>query len=48
MMSVETEIEPKFEALLDYLKRMRGFDFTGYKRTSLMRRVQKRMDVVEN
>ncbi|MBD1999003.1 PAS domain S-box protein [Leptolyngbya sp. FACHB-541] len=32
-----------FEALLDYLKRARGFDFTGYKRSSLKRRVHKRM-----
>jgi len=32
-----------FEALLDYLRRVRGFDFTGYKRSSLKRRVQKRM-----
>jgi two-component system, chemotaxis family, CheB/CheR fusion protein len=32
-----------FEALLDYLKRVRGFDFTGYKRSSLKRRMQKRM-----
>lgn len=41
----QTTQEPKFEALLDYLKRTRGFDFTGYKRSSLMRRVQKRMEV---
>jgi two-component system CheB/CheR fusion protein len=43
-MSDAPEHEPKFEALLDYLKRTRGFDFTGYKRSSLMRRVQKRME----
>jgi two-component system CheB/CheR fusion protein len=36
----------KFEALLDYLKRSRGFDFMGYKRSSLMRRVIKRMQMV--
>jgi two-component system CheB/CheR fusion protein len=35
-----------FEALLDYLKRNRGFDFTGYKRSTLMRRVSKRMGEV--
>src|SRR5262245_18476892 len=35
-----------FEALLDYLKRNRGFDFTGYKRSTLMRRVSKRMHEV--
>jgi two-component system, chemotaxis family, CheB/CheR fusion protein len=32
-----------FEELLEYLRRARGFDFTGYKRSSLMRRVQKQM-----
>ncbi|MDU0292076.1 CheR family methyltransferase [Saccharothrix longispora] len=32
-----------FEAVLRYLKESRGFDFTGYKRTSLMRRVHHRM-----
>jgi two-component system CheB/CheR fusion protein len=32
-----------FEALLMYLKEARGFDFTGYKRSSLMRRVDRRM-----
>src|SRR5215217_3450119 len=35
-----------FEALLDFLKRSRGFDFTGYKRTSLERRFKRRMDAV--
>ena len=35
-----------FDALLDYLKRTRGFDFTGYKRASLARRIQKRMQAV--
>jgi two-component system CheB/CheR fusion protein len=33
--------------LLDYLKRSRGFDFSGYKRPSLMRRIRKRMQAVE-
>jgi two-component system, chemotaxis family, CheB/CheR fusion protein len=32
-----------FEELLEYLRRSRGFDFTGYKRSSLMRRVRKQM-----
>jgi two-component system, chemotaxis family, CheB/CheR fusion protein len=31
------------EVLLDYLKRCRGFDFTGYKRASLRRRLTRRM-----
>jgi two-component system CheB/CheR fusion protein len=35
-----------FEALLEFLKRMRGLDFTGYKRTSLERRFRRRMDAV--
>ncbi len=33
-----------FEDLLRYLRDARGFDFTGYKRTSLMRRVRHRME----
>jgi two-component system CheB/CheR fusion protein len=41
------ERDPVFEELLQYLKYQRGFDFTGYKRTTLMRRVQRRMQVVE-
>ncbi|WP_416668467.1 CheR family methyltransferase [Egbenema bharatensis] len=40
-------LNTEFEALLDYVKRNRGFDFTGYKRSSLMRRVNKRMQTVE-
>ncbi|HVF90678.1 MAG TPA: CheR family methyltransferase [Blastocatellia bacterium] len=36
----------KFSALLDYLKRTRGFDFSGYKRPSLMRRIERRMDTL--
>jgi len=35
-----------FEALLDYLKRSRGFDFTAYKRSTLIRRVQRRMQMI--
>jgi two-component system CheB/CheR fusion protein len=42
-----TAVEPRFEALLVYLKEARGFDFTGYKRSSLMRRVQHRMTQVD-
>jgi two-component system CheB/CheR fusion protein len=40
------ELDEEFEALLRYLKESRGFDFTGYKRASLMRRVDRRMGVV--
>jgi two-component system, chemotaxis family, CheB/CheR fusion protein len=35
-----------FEALLTYLKQTRSFDFTAYKRSTLVRRVQKRMQEV--
>ncbi|MFL5477720.1 MAG: CheR family methyltransferase, partial [Gemmatimonadaceae bacterium] len=35
-----------FEALLEYIKVGRGFDFTGYKRPSLARRIDKRMEEV--
>ena len=35
-----------FEALLLYLKQSRGFDFTAYKRSSLMRRVRVRMQAL--
>ena len=40
------ERDPAFEALLEFLKRSRGFDFTGYKRTSLVRRFRRRMDAI--
>ncbi len=42
-----TQADPVFESLLEFLKAARGFDFTGYKRSSLVRRVQKRMQTVE-
>jgi two-component system CheB/CheR fusion protein len=38
--------DPSFDGLLDYLKRARGFDFSAYKRSSLTRRVLKRMEDV--
>ena len=38
-----TEPDPDFEALLAHVKSHRGFDFTGYKRSSLARRVERRM-----
>src|SRR5262245_9016053 len=44
-MSTE-ELNPEFEELLRYLKRSRGFDFSGYKRSSLQRRIRKRMEAV--
>jgi two-component system CheB/CheR fusion protein len=38
--------DAEFRVLLDYLKRNRGFDFTGYKWSSLYRRIRKRMQTV--
>ncbi|TMD04709.1 MAG: PAS domain-containing protein [Chloroflexi bacterium] len=35
-----------FETLLLFLRESRGFDFTGYKRSTLLRRVKHRMDQV--
>jgi two-component system CheB/CheR fusion protein len=37
---------PDFERLLEYIRESRGFDFSGYKRTTLLRRVAKRMTQV--
>jgi two-component system CheB/CheR fusion protein len=39
----DAQADREFESLLDYLKHNRGFDFTGYKRSSVERRVNKRM-----
>jgi two-component system CheB/CheR fusion protein len=36
----------EFEALIEFLKNNRGFDFTGYKRSSLGRRIGKRMQTL--
>jgi two-component system CheB/CheR fusion protein len=35
------------ERILEYLRQTRGFDFTAYKRTSLIRRLRKRMQTVD-
>jgi two-component system, chemotaxis family, CheB/CheR fusion protein len=37
--------EQIFEELLEYIKQSRGFDFTGYKRSSLKRRILKQMQL---
>jgi two-component system CheB/CheR fusion protein len=42
--SAEEARAKEFEELLEHLKRSRGFDFSAYKRSSLSRRVQKRME----
>jgi two-component system, chemotaxis family, CheB/CheR fusion protein len=39
-----TDEQQPLDVLLEYLKGARGFDFSGYKRSSLERRVAKRMD----
>jgi two-component system, chemotaxis family, CheB/CheR fusion protein len=48
-MSEPVNVQPEandFVKLLEYLKSSRGFDFSGYKLASLIRRVQKRMQQV--
>jgi two-component system, chemotaxis family, CheB/CheR fusion protein len=42
----ENDDDQGLEALLKHIKEERGFDFTGYKRASLARRVQRRIDAV--
>jgi two-component system CheB/CheR fusion protein len=37
---------PEFENLLEHLKLSRGFDFTAYKRSTLSRRIDKRMAAI--
>jgi two-component system CheB/CheR fusion protein len=48
MSTPEDEIEDngRLEELLTFIRDSRGFDFTGYKRTSLARRIRKRMQTV--
>ena len=40
--------DERVEALLDYLKATRGFDFSAYKPSSLVRRIQKRLQAVSS
>jgi two-component system CheB/CheR fusion protein len=40
------EVDPAFHLLLEHLKSSRGFDFTGYKPSSLIRRIKKRMQTL--
>jgi two-component system CheB/CheR fusion protein len=42
----EIDADASLDTLLVYLRDQRGFDFTGYKRTSLGRRIAKRMQTV--
>ncbi|MBV8479087.1 MAG: protein-glutamate O-methyltransferase CheR, partial [Actinobacteria bacterium] len=39
-------IDPDFESLLEYVRNARSFDYTGYRRPTLMRRFEKRMQAV--
>ena len=45
-MNGATHADAKVDHLLEYLRQSRGFDFTGYKQPSLMRRIAKRMQLV--
>src|SRR3954453_2605817 len=46
MTSTAQQSSGSLERLLTHLKGTRGFDFTGYKRTSLERRIRKRMEAI--
>ncbi len=47
MPDVQPKAEPRdFDALLEYLKRTRGFDFNAYKPPNLLRRLRKRLHAV--
>ena len=41
-----TDIDPAFEELLEFVRETRGFDYGAYKRPTLMRRVEKRLQAV--
>src|SRR5262245_14612297 len=43
---MKTEVDPQFEQLLEFVRDARGFDYSGYRRPSLMRRFEKRMQEV--
>jgi two-component system, chemotaxis family, CheB/CheR fusion protein len=43
---MSTNLDPDFEDLLDFVREARGFDYAQYKRPSLMRRFEKRMQTV--
>jgi two-component system CheB/CheR fusion protein len=44
--TTQADADSGLEALLDHVKSSRGFDFSGYKRSSLERRIRKRMNQV--
>src|SRR5262249_23871005 len=43
-MNEKAQQNGEFEALLEFIRTDRGFEFTGYKRPSLARRIGKRME----
>jgi two-component system CheB/CheR fusion protein len=45
MTGTET-VEPELQALIEYIQESRGIDFRGYKKSSLRRRIQRRMEEV--
>ncbi len=47
MVHLPPAMDSAFEALLIYLRQSHNFDFTAYKRPSLMRRVQHRMQMIK-
>src|SRR3954452_22410682 len=46
MSAAPEQRDDSLDILLEYLKLQRGFDFSGYKRSTLERRVAKRMEAV--
>jgi two-component system, chemotaxis family, CheB/CheR fusion protein len=42
----EGQTTPELEQLLEHLKQTRGFDFTAYKRSTLARRIEKRLSAI--
>jgi two-component system CheB/CheR fusion protein len=44
--TADTGADAQLEALLEYLRDCRSFDFTGYKRPGLARRIRKRMQML--
>lgn len=43
----ELDLDHEFDELLAMMKETRGSDFTGYKRTTLQRRVKRRMILLD-
>ncbi|HEY2541543.1 MAG TPA: CheR family methyltransferase, partial [Gaiellaceae bacterium] len=43
---MSAEPDPEFEQLLEFVRDARGFDYTGYRRPTLLRRFDKRLEAV--